>query len=218
MERPQICAVITATDTDIIAQAEPDADLFEVRIDLIGKDWLTLAKVLTKPWIATNRLKAEGGAWEGAEEARIAELLKAMQAGASIIDIELVTPELDVIVPQIKKKARCLISHHDNKRTPPEAALRRIIEDELAAGADICKLVTTARNFDDNVKLLNIINEYKPAEIVAFAQGQRGQMSRLLCPLAGGAFTYAALTEAGASASGQLTVFQMRQLYEMMGI
>jgi 3-dehydroquinate dehydratase I len=218
MQRPQICAVITNADFALISAVEPEADLFEVRIDLIGKDWPKVAKTLPKPWIATNRLKAEGGAWEGGEEARIAELLKAGRAGASIIDIELATPELDGIVPQIKKKTRCLISHHDNKRTPPEAELRRIIKDELASGADICKLVTTAKDFNDNIRLLNMINEFKPSQIAAFAQGQRGQMSRLLCPLAGGAFTYAALSEAGASAPGQLTVTQMRQVYGMMGL
>ncbi len=216
MTKPKICAVITRSDPASIAGA--DADLFEVRIDLIGKDWLKLAKALTKPWLATNRLKAEGGAWEGSEEARRNELLKAVKAGASIIDIELSAPDLDEIVPQIKKKARCLISRHDNKRTPPPAALHRIIEDELAAGADICKLVTTARAFEDNISLLNLINAFRPHDIVAFAQGPRGQTSRLLCPLAGGAFTYAALSEEATSASGQLTISQMRQVYGMMGL
>lgn len=216
MDTPRICAVITNADLDSIKKIEPLTDLFEVRIDMIGKPWRDVARVLRKPWIATNRLKAEGGMWEGSEESRRSELLRALNAGASIVDIELAAPDLDEIVPVIKKKAKCLISHHDSKRTPPGVELRRIIEDELAAGADICKLVTTARSFGDNTNVLGVISEFRPAEIVAFSMGPRGQMSRILCPLCGGAFTYAAVSEGVESAAGQFTVSQLRRIYEMI--
>ena len=216
MDAPRICAVITSGDPDSIQKVGQLADLLEVRIDMIGTGWRNVAKLIKKPWIATNRLKAEGGAWEGSEEARQGELLKALKAGAGIVDIELAAPDLDEIVPVIKKKAKCLISHHDTRRTPPPAELRRIIENEMAAGADICKVVTTARSFEDNVNILSMINEFRPAEIVAFAMGPRGQMSRILCPLAGGAFTYAAMIEGAESAAGQLSLSQMRRIYEMM--
>jgi 3-dehydroquinate dehydratase I len=218
MDKARVCAVITNTDLDSIRKVEPLADLCEVRIDMIGKGWENMARVVKKPWIATNRLKTEGGLWEGSEEARRDKLLSALELGASIIDIELAAPDLDEIVPIIKKKARCLISHHDTRRTPPTTELRRIIENEMAASADICKVVTTARSFEDNVNVLNMISEFRPAEVVAFAMGPRGQMSRMLCPLCGGAFTYAAINEEGRSASGQLTVSQLRIVYEMMRI
>jgi 3-dehydroquinate dehydratase I len=218
MSKPKICAVITRNDPALIARAGAEADLYEVRIDLIGHDWLDLVKILNKPWLATNRLKTEGGAWEGNEEARRDELLKAARFGASIVDVELATPDLDEIVPAIKRNSRCLISHHDNHGTPPLSALHRIIEGELAAGADICKLVVTAGTFEDNVNLLNLLFEFRSREIVAFAQGPHSQMSRLLCPLDGAPFTYAAPSEDTASAPGQLTVSQMRQIYGMMDL
>jgi len=216
MDVPRICAVITNADLDSIKKAESLADLFEVRIDMIGKSWRDVARVLQKPWIATNRLKAEGGLWEGSEEARQGELLRALDLGASVVDIELAAPELDEIVPIIKKKAKCLISHHDNRRTPPPAELRRIIEAELAAGADICKVVTTARSFDDNMNVMGMISEFRPKEVVAFSMGPRGQISRILCPLAGGAFAYASMSEGAESAAGQFTVSQLKRIYEMM--
>ena len=218
MDAPRICAVITNADLNSIQKVVPLADLFEVRIDMIGKDWKEMVGIVKKPWIATNRLKTEGGLWEGSEEARRDDLLRALDMGASIVDIELAAPDLDEIVPIIKKKARCLISHHDTHRTPPTTELRRIMENELAAGADICKVVTTARSFDDNVNVLGMISEFRPAKVVAFAMGLRGQRSRILCPLAGGAFTYAALNEGAQSAAGQLTVSQLRSIYEMMRI
>ena len=216
MNAPRICAVITNSDLEALRRAEPLADLFELRIDMIGTDWQSVAKQLTKPWIATNRAKTEGGLWEGSEEARRDELLKAVSLGAAIVDIELTAPDLDEIVPIIKKKARCLISQHDARRTPPADRLRRIVEEELAAGADICKLVTTARNLDDNLNVLGLINEFRPAEVVAFAMGQRGQLSRVMCPLVGGSFTYAAVSVGAESANGQLSVSQLRHIYEMM--
>jgi 3-dehydroquinate dehydratase-1 len=216
MSTPRICAVITTNNADSLRDVEPLADLFEVRIDIIGKSWVDLVKHIKKPWIATNRVKTEGGLWEGSEEARQSELLRALKLGASVVDIELLAPDLDEIVPFIKKKAKCLISHHNSRRTPPLAELRRIIENELSAGADICKVVTTARNFDDNISVLGMISEFRPAEVVAFAMGLRGQMSRILCPIAGGAFTYAAANEGAESAAGQLTVYQLKRIYEMM--
>jgi 3-dehydroquinate dehydratase type I len=216
MDKPRICAVITTQDMDSVRKVEPLADLFEVRIDMIGQGWQDVARAIKKPWIATNRLKAEGGLWEGSEEARQSELLKALNLGASIVDIELAAPDLDEIVPAIKKKAGCLISHHDTRRTPPLAELRRIIEAELVAGADTCKVVTTARSFDDNINVMGMINEFRPTDVVAFAMGPRGQMSRILCPLCGGAFTYAAASEDAESAAGQLSVSQLRRIYELM--
>jgi 3-dehydroquinate dehydratase type I len=216
MDAPRICGVITTPQAGDVRKDGDGTDLFEVRIDLIGNGWEEAARPLNKPWIATNRLKAEGGQWEGTEEARCGELLKAISMGASIIDIELASPDLEEIVPIIKKRSRCMISHHDLRRTPPPAALRRIINDEMAAGADICKLVTTARTFEDNAAVLGVINEFRPAPIVAFCMGARGQISRFLCPLSGGVFTYAALEEGEASAPGQLTVSQMRNLYGVL--
>jgi 3-dehydroquinate dehydratase type I len=88
----------------------------------------------------------------------------------------------------------------------------------MAGGADICKLVTTARNFDDNDRTLSMISEFRPKEIVAFAMGPRGQTSRILCPLCGGIFTYAAINKDAQSASGQICISQMRNIYEMMQI
>ncbi|MCL2707264.1 MAG: type I 3-dehydroquinate dehydratase [Dehalococcoidia bacterium] len=216
MNTPRICAVIVSPDAEAIRQAEPLADLFELRLDLLGNTWESVATNIRKPWIATNRLKSEGGAWEGSEEARRNELLKAIKMGADIVDIELATPDLDQIVPQIKRGARCLISYHDMKDAPPYSKLQRIVEEELAAGADICKLVTTAHDADDNFNVLKLIKEFCKTQISAFAMGPHGQLSRILSPLFGGSFTYAALSEGNESASGQLSVAQIHHIYELM--
>jgi len=216
MKRPRICAVIVDDDLAAIKGVEPFVELFEVRIDLIGEGWPKLVQELKKPWIACNRIAGEGGRWEGNETSRIGELLKASELGADIIDIELRTKDLGEVVRLIKKRAKCLLSSHDLAGTPPLDNLEGIIERQLAAGADICKVITTANSFDDNVRVLQLITAFPKEGIVSFAMGPLGLVSRILCPLVGGYFTYASIEEGKESASGQITVRDLRKLYEMV--
>jgi 3-dehydroquinate dehydratase type I len=199
-----------------VAGIEPLADLFEVRIDLIGEGWREVAGRLGKPWIACNRSKGEGGKWRGGESQRIKELLSALELGASIVDIELGTPGLEKVVREIKGRADCLLSYHDLKGTPPLDKMREIIKNQLAAGADICKVVTTACSFKDNLSALQLIADFPQKKVVSFAMGALGQISRVLCPLAGGYFTYASVGEGSESAAGQITVKELREIYGIL--
>ena len=214
--KPAICGVITEDDREVISAAEPLVDLFEVRIDLIGERWPEVAQELTTPWLACNRLAAEGGRWVGTEARRQEELLKALGLGASIIDLELATPDLARLVEAVKKKARCLISFHNFSATPPIEELEGIIKHQLAAGADICKLVTTASSIDDNLRLLRLYGKFGSQKLVAFAMGELGVLSRTLSPLAGAEFTYAALVADRQSAPGQMTVAQLTEIYRLL--
>jgi 3-dehydroquinate dehydratase-1 len=216
-ERPRICAAIVSGDAKAISKAEPDADLWEVRIDLIGKKWRETARQLKKPWIACNRRVEEGGKWRGREPQRIKELLSAPELGAGIIDIELGTPGLEKVVGKVKGHAQCLISYHNLKETPPLDRLRQIVVNQMASGADICKVVTKARTFKDNLAVLQLIPEFLGIKIVAFAMGTLGQISRVICPLAGGYFTYASVEAGKESAEGQITAGELRKIYAMLG-
>ena len=216
MNRPRICAVIVDSDLAAIRKVEELTDLFEVRIDLIGDSWQELAKQLNKPWIACNRSVAEGGQWKGDETQRINELLKAIELGADIIDIELETRGLAETIPLIKQRAECLVSFHDLTMTPPLDSLKEIVQRQLVAGADICKIVTTARGFEDNITVLRLISEFPEARVVSFAMGDSGLVSRILCPLVGGDFSYASIEQGRESASGQITVRDLSKLYEMV--
>jgi 3-dehydroquinate dehydratase-1 len=171
MKRPRICAVIVNNDLEAVKGVEPLVDLFEARIDLIGDGWQELVKQLNKPWIACNRCAEEGGSWQGNELERRQELLSAIELGASIIDIELVTGNLKEMVPLIKKKAKCLLSFHDFKETPPLDRMREIAQKELEAGADICKVVTTAQKFEDNLTVLQLISDFPKIRVVSFSMG-----------------------------------------------
>ena len=216
MNSPRICAVIVDNDLEAVSKVAPLVDLYEVRLDLIGDGWRELVKQLDKPWLASNRTAGEGGRWRGSEAKRIEALVEAVGLGADIIDIELGTENLTETVKLIKQGAKCLLSYHDLTGTPPLDAMKEIVRRQLAAGADICKLVTTARKFEDNLAVLQLITDFPRARVVSFAMGDLGLISRILCPLVGGDFSYASVAEGKESAPGQLTVRDLNRIYGML--
>lgn len=218
MKKPRICAVVTSSDIGGLKEVEPLVDLFEVRIDLIGDSWVDLAKSIKQPWIACNRMADEGGRWTGSEARRIEQLLRAIELGASIVDIELKAKNLENIVPVIKKRAQCLISSHDLEKTASLDEMKEVVRQQLKAGADIAKMVTTARSLEDNLTVLRLISEFPGVRLVAFAMGPLGAVSRVLCPLVGGDFTYTSIEKGKESAQGQMTVKDLSQIYEMMTV
>jgi 3-dehydroquinate dehydratase-1 len=135
--RPRICATIVNNDLEAIKGVEPLVDLLEVRIDLVGNSWQELVRYLEKPWIACNRRAEEGGSWQGGESPRVGELLTAVRLGAGMVDIELSTPGVEVVLKEIKGEADCLLSYHNLKETPSLKEMREIIKNQLATGADI---------------------------------------------------------------------------------
>jgi 3-dehydroquinate dehydratase I len=216
MSRVRLCASITDTNIDAVKKIEPIVDLFEVRIDLIGDEWTEVARQLTKPWIACNRMVEEGGKWDGNEARRIERLLQAIELGARIVDIEYNAKNVENIIRLIRKRADCLLSFHDFKKTPSLDVLKQIVNKELKAGADICKVVTTAQTFEDNMAVMRLFSEFPGTKMVAFTMGTQGFLSRVMAPLIGAYFTYGAVQKGVESAPGQLPVSEMLAIYEMV--
>jgi 3-dehydroquinate dehydratase-1 len=212
---PKICVPIVS-DSQTISSIEPLVDFYEVRIDLIGKDWRKVIPQLKKPWIACNRRVEEGGQWQENENKRLKELLSALEIGAGFIDIELGTPDIGKVVQEVKGHAELIVSSHYFTDTPPIDRLHQVVLNELEAGADICKVVTTARDLKDNAVVLELIRIFPGVKIIAFAMGVAGQISRLLSPLAGGYFTWASSEEGRESAGGQMPVEYIRKIYRML--
>jgi 3-dehydroquinate dehydratase type I len=216
MNKVKLCASIIDTDIAAVKKIEPIVDLFEVRIDLIGDKWTEVARQLKKPWIACNRMVEEGGKWDGNEARRIERLLQAVELGAKIVDIEYNAKNVDNIIRLIKKRAECLLSFHDFQKTPSLDVLKQIVNKELKAGADICKVVTTAQTFEDNLVVMRLFSEFLDIKMVAFTMGTQGFISRVMAPLIGAYFTYGAVQKGVESAPGQLPVSDMLAVYEMV--
>jgi 3-dehydroquinate dehydratase-1 len=207
----------------LIEEAEAQhADFIEVRLDsLTEHDRIEEIPLCSKtPLIATNKSVEYHGSFSGSEEERQQVLLEAARSGFEYVDIDLFTPNMRDLLDELRETGtKTVISFHDFDMTPELSRLKLILDEEIALGAEVCKIVTTAKSFEDNLTTLNLVSEAsKKTNIVCFAMGELGKPSRLLSPVFGAFFTFASLDEKKKTAKGQLTIQEMNKAYELLGI
>jgi len=213
--RPLICVSLTRCDD---VGKVSDVDLVEVRIDMLGSCWRKVINDLRVQWIACNRKVDEGGLWSGDEYSRVMELFKAVELGASFVDIELSTSDVKSLVGRLKRcGVKVIISKHITTHTPSLDELRVIVNQMINLGADVWKVVTKANDIRDNLVVLQLIKEFKVPGI-SLAMGDLGVISRVLSPLVGGFLTYASVSKGSESAPGQLTVYELKSIYKLLGV
>jgi 3-dehydroquinate dehydratase type I len=224
---PRICASILPKTSGealkLIERAEEaSADFIEVRLDCLkSKEGLAkLASHGKTPKIAADRLARYRGKFMGTETEQKQILLAAAKSGFEYVDIDLSASNLKEFDTEASEHgAKLIVSFHDFDGVLKLAALDSVLEREIACGADICKIVTTAKQVEDNLTLLNFTAAAcKKANVICFAMGEAGKVSRLLSPLFGGFFTFAALERGSETASGQMTVQEMRTVYKLLGL
>ena len=194
----------------------------EIRLDYLEEpapDLQKLFRSLPGPVIATNRLAAEGGRWQGNEADRLALLAAALNLGVTCLDVELAA---DAVfrreVWDRRGKTRLILSWHNFAGTPDAARLEAVLEEMLAAEADVVKLVALAREPADNLRLLSLIPRAQAAgkDVIAFCMGPLGKWSRIAAPLLGSWLTFAPFSKQGASAPGQLTVNDVKRVWNTL--
>jgi len=198
------------------------ANFIEIRLDSLKdpEKLVEIANYEKVPLIATNRSTRCQGRFSGSETERQQILLEAARNGFEYVDIELSVPHLKEIVKAIRDmNAKPIISFHDFNRTPSLVRLHHIIKKEMANGAEVCKIVTTAKLIEDNLRVLNFVSQiHESAKVVCFSMGELGKPSRLLSPLFGGFFTIASFHRGKETAPGQLTVREMRIIHQTLGL
>jgi 3-dehydroquinate dehydratase type I len=201
---------------------EASADLVEVRLDGMQKheELADLTKHGNVLKIATNRLASLRGKFTGTETEQKQILLAAAKSGFDYVDIELSASNLKEFTTEASEHgAKPIVSFHDFEGALNLTELDSVLEREIASGADVCKIVTTAKRVEDNLALLSFtVAACKRANVVCFAMGEYGRVSRLLSPLFGGFFTFAALESGGETAPGQMTIQEMRTAYKLLGL
>ncbi len=200
------------------------ADFIEVRLDCI-EDSLEnysglgdLAAHGETPKIATNMPRRYQGNFSGTEAERQQTLRNASKSGFEYIDVGLSTPQLENLVKELKALgAKPIVSFHKYDGALGFSELSSVLEKEIASGAEVCKIVTTAKKMEDNLAILNFTSTASSkTKIVCFCMGELGKVSRLLSPLFGGFFTFAALEQGKETASGQMTIQEMKKAYEIL--
>ncbi|MFA5110309.1 MAG: type I 3-dehydroquinate dehydratase [Desulfobaccales bacterium] len=194
----------------------------EVRLDYLEQpdpDLARLFRGLPGPVIATNRLAAEGGRWQGAEADRRRRLEAALDLGVTCVDVELAADAAwRREIAARRGKTKLILSWHDFAGTPDQSHLDAVLAEMLAAEADILKLVTMAREPEDNLRVLGLIPPIlaQGKDVIAFCMGPLGKWSRLVAPLLGSFLTFAPFSKSGASAPGQLTVNDVKRLWKTL--
>jgi 3-dehydroquinate dehydratase/shikimate dehydrogenase len=209
-------AVSAATDVDAEAalrRAAGRADLAELRLDLF-RDAYDLPRLIqgrALPLIITNRPVREGGRSDQSDDARRAVLRHAAELGAEYVDIEwdAVTP--DFVDAIHAAGGRCIVSRHCFDGMPPD--FRSWPGRLTGVGADVIKVVGTARDFHDLVPVMDVLRDASQPTI-AIAMGAAGQVSRILCLTFDSCLlTYAAPTGREGTAPGQLSLDDLLDVY-----
>jgi len=200
---------------------EVHADLIEVRLDYLEnqRGLADLAAHGETPKIATNMPRSCQGKFSGTELERQQTLRSAAKSGFEYVDVELSTSKLKDFVKEVNELgAKPIVSFHEFNGSLSSSELNSILEKEIASGAHVCKIVTTAKRIEDNLTILNFTSTASSkTKLVCFCMGELGKVSRLLSPLFGGFFTFASLEQGSETASGQMTIQEMKAAYELLG-
>jgi 3-dehydroquinate dehydratase type I len=192
----------------------------EIRLDYLEQPSLQrLFRTRPGKVIATNRLESEGGRWRGSEAERRLLLEEALGYGVDCLDLELAADAAwRREIWSRRGSTRIILSWHDFSGTPDSSRLEEVLQEMLAGDGDILKIVTQAREPEDNLRVLSLIPRARTAgrEIIAFCMGPLGKWSRVVAPYLGSFLTFAPFSKKGASAPGQLTVNEMRRLWKML--
>jgi 3-dehydroquinate dehydratase-1 len=106
-------------------------------------------------------------------------------------------------------KTKLLVSWHDFKKTPSSAELKKKMNQMIKFSSNV-KIVCTAKSTDDSNRMLELYSKKGKSNLISFAMGDLGRISRILCLYLGSPFTYVSLGKA--IAPGQFSVDEIKKI------
>ncbi len=203
------------------------AEMLELRVDYLENLSVEMVRDMVAeikkagakslPVIVTCRDKQQGGARNHPRQLRVDVLTGALKAGADFIDFEydnfLVTENQERIRLAVSQhsKSRLILSAHNFKANFDNIGkLYRDIS-TVSPGA-IPKLVYTANHINDCFEAFDLLHRTSSERIV-FCMGEAGLISRIIAKKLNSLVTFASIGQENATAPGQLTIKQFRELY-----
>ena len=223
----KICATIAPSSSlnleKQIEQAFTDGTNFvEIRFDYLPlaemQESIRKANGIRNKAVFTLRPSSENGQFSGCIDERIFWLKELCLSKPMLLDVELETliNHDELVDFFVEHKTRVLVSWHDFQKTPANDTLLDLIG-QMRIYGNFVKIVTTAEDVHDCIRLLDLSKSVTDLNLISFAMGDLGVLSRVLCTVYGNApFTYASLGEP--IVSGQFTVQEMRKLYDGMNL
>jgi 3-dehydroquinate dehydratase/shikimate dehydrogenase len=207
-----------------IRSAAEVADLVEVRLDYLNRDehesaFQFLRGHLSRehpPMILTFRPAEEGGHTPADYEARRGFWTALNKlSGSALMDLELDLAEGFAADKVAIDWNRVICSHHDFRGVPPD--LDQIYERMAATLARVVKIAVQADDATECLPVFHLLEraQREGREMIAIAMGQTGIMTRILGPSRGSFLTYGAFDSDSATAPGQTSARELREVYRI---
>lgn len=207
-----IC-VSLAEKTAAAARAAATRQAFaEIRLDAASDATVESVRTI---FFGHPRLIAAFRPGRVSEIERISLLTAAISAGAAYVDLEIDAPlssRRDIAEAARAFRSRLILSFHDWSGTPSRAALEDIRAKGFELGAELVKIACRSGGAAENARLLSLLDYPKP--VIAIGMGPAGKITRLVGPLLGAPFTYAAPAAGRETAPGQLEAGRIRSIWE----
>ncbi|MEW6128280.1 MAG: shikimate dehydrogenase [Acidobacteriota bacterium] len=201
-------------------RATIQADMIEIRLDYLTdfdfsrvENLQTLTAETTLPTIITCRHIAEGGKQKIDEAIRLPLLIEGAKRYADFCDIEAAHYEETIkLQPDIDK---LIVSYHDFEE--PSKNLPEIYEQLIKLPAAIHKFAVRSNAIGDTLPVFKILERarHDDRKFIAIAMNEPGIITRILGCSRGSFLTYGSFDKAKASAPGQVTIDELRQLYRI---
>ena len=194
------------------------SDYVEIRFDFLKTEQipqvLENVKKDIKKIVCTLRPKSEGGKFSGNEKERISILKLIAEYNPFLLDVEFNTMKQEkTLVKYLKTtKTNLLISWHDFKKTPKFIELKKKLN-QMSKFSHNVKIVTTAKSTDESARILQLYNKLAKINLIAFAMGDPGRISRILSLYLGSPYTYVSLGKP--IAPGQFSVDEVNKIINL---
>lgn len=217
-----VVATVVATDAraidEAIAEADREgADAAEVRLDAAPSlDPASFGTEARIPLLASCRARRDGGRFDGGEDDRVRLLERAARTGRFLLDVERGS-DAERLAREPRGRV-AVLSHHDTETMPRDLEQRaRDLLGALAPG-QMAKLVPTAQRATDVLAVKSLLRSLRTAPLAAFAMGEAGRASRILCGAWGSTAVWAAARRDAPGAPGQLDLGSLLRLYRFREI
>ena len=95
------------------------------------------------------------------------------------------------------------------QKTPSSSELKKRV-DQMSKFSSNVKIVCTAKSTNDSTRMLELYNKKGRNNLISFAMGDFGRISRILCLYLGSPYTYVSLGKA--IAPGQFSVDEVKKI------
>jgi len=191
------------------------AEMVELRMDRCGhpgeERLREFFQACPRPAIVTVHGREGFGDFAGSQDERLGLLHAAARAGAGFVDID---RDSSVELGEVEGRCSRIVSHHELDGTPADLAALEESVRRYCYENDLVKLVTHANCAEDGVRMLRHLRG--APGLIGFCSGEAGSFTRVLAPVFGSPFTYAAPMELPGEPAAPLTAPGQLRLNDLM--